>query len=529
MDHAALCRCNPALYSTVPDDSFAARPARRACAGRPRKSPANISMTRRARVCSSRSANCRNITRPAPRWRCCAAMPARSPRLIGRGCRDRGIRRRLPAQGAHPAGCARNAARLHANGYFRRLSAGGGARPGGGISRAWRCGRWWAISPAAADLACPAGTRAPAAPVSFPAAQSAISSPMRRMALLRRMRASLNGGGLLIGVDLVKDPARLHAAYNDAAGVTAAVQQESAWRGPIASWAPISTSTAFAHYAPYNARRPAHRNVSGQPEAPERDHWRRAFRFRGRRAGAHRGQPQIHHRKLPRDGGARRLQSPRGVDRRGHGCSAVHWLESCWELGVSRNATADAKRVRPPPKSQRSQDSSAASDGLASPSAPPSAVLPKNSSSPGRAATPITIMVAVAAASLRMASAAAERARNAGGHRHAIAFAQLGHVLEHALLAQAGARMPVGLGDEQGMHLRARGARQRQRDLGGAARLRAAVDRHQDAGCWRSCSASRPLANTTSGPSKPAASCGQLRRKAAILLTLSSRPTNIRS
>src|SRR5262249_38095393 len=29
------------------------------------------------------------------------------------------------------------------------------------------------------------------------------------------------GGGLLIGADLTKDPARLHAAYNDAQGVTA--------------------------------------------------------------------------------------------------------------------------------------------------------------------------------------------------------------------------------------------------------------------------------------------------------------------
>ena len=32
----------------------------------------------------------------------------------------------------------------------------------------------------------------------------------------------LRGGALLLGVDLVKDPAVLHAAYNDAQGVTAA-------------------------------------------------------------------------------------------------------------------------------------------------------------------------------------------------------------------------------------------------------------------------------------------------------------------
>src|SRR5579863_2391977 len=41
-------------------------------------------------------------------------------------------------------------------------------------------------------------------------------------ALLQRMRKMLDGGGLLIGVDLVKDPQILHSAYNDAAGVTAA-------------------------------------------------------------------------------------------------------------------------------------------------------------------------------------------------------------------------------------------------------------------------------------------------------------------
>lgn len=41
--------------------------------------------------------------------------------------------------------------------------------------------------------------------------------------LLRGMRAAMGpGGAVLIGVDRVKDPARIEAAYNDAAGVTAA-------------------------------------------------------------------------------------------------------------------------------------------------------------------------------------------------------------------------------------------------------------------------------------------------------------------
>lgn len=39
---------------------------------------------------------------------------------------------------------------------------------------------------------------------------------------LRGWAARLSGGGMLVGVDLVKDPGLLDAAYNDAAGVTAA-------------------------------------------------------------------------------------------------------------------------------------------------------------------------------------------------------------------------------------------------------------------------------------------------------------------
>ena len=42
------------------------------------------------------------------------------------------------------------------------------------------------------------------------------------VALLRKMRGEMgDAGGLLVGVDLKKDPALIEAAYNDAAGVTA--------------------------------------------------------------------------------------------------------------------------------------------------------------------------------------------------------------------------------------------------------------------------------------------------------------------
>ncbi len=71
------------------------------------------------------------------------------------------------------------------------------------------------------------------------------------MALLRRMRGALNGGGLLVGVDLVKDPARLHAAYNDAAGVTALFNKNLLARANRELGADFDVDD-FARYAPYN-------------------------------------------------------------------------------------------------------------------------------------------------------------------------------------------------------------------------------------------------------------------------------------
>jgi dimethylhistidine N-methyltransferase len=55
----------------------------------------------------------------------------------------------------------------------------------------------------------------------FPGSSIGNFDPDAAQRLLRRMAQWLAGGGLLIGVDLVKDPALLHAAYNDAQGVTA--------------------------------------------------------------------------------------------------------------------------------------------------------------------------------------------------------------------------------------------------------------------------------------------------------------------
>ncbi len=55
----------------------------------------------------------------------------------------------------------------------------------------------------------------------YPGSSIGNFDPEAARALLVRFREALAGGGLLIGVDLVKSPAVLHAAYNDGAGVTA--------------------------------------------------------------------------------------------------------------------------------------------------------------------------------------------------------------------------------------------------------------------------------------------------------------------
>jgi dimethylhistidine N-methyltransferase len=69
--------------------------------------------------------------------------------------------------------------------------------------------------------------------------------------LLSGWAEMLRGGGLLIGVDLVKDPALLHAAYNDAAGVTAQFNKNLLARANRELGANFDLD-AFAHYACYN-------------------------------------------------------------------------------------------------------------------------------------------------------------------------------------------------------------------------------------------------------------------------------------
>jgi dimethylhistidine N-methyltransferase len=71
------------------------------------------------------------------------------------------------------------------------------------------------------------------------------------VAFLRNAAKVLKGGGLLIGTDLVKDPAILHAAYNDQTGVTAAFNKNLLLRANRELGANFDLNH-FAHHACYN-------------------------------------------------------------------------------------------------------------------------------------------------------------------------------------------------------------------------------------------------------------------------------------
>jgi dimethylhistidine N-methyltransferase len=86
----------------------------------------------------------------------------------------------------------------------------------------------------------------------FPGSTLGNLSSADALHFLTRAAAMLRGGGLLLGVDLVKDPAILHAAYNDAAGVTAAFNL-NLLRRANAELATDFDLDGFTHHAFYNA------------------------------------------------------------------------------------------------------------------------------------------------------------------------------------------------------------------------------------------------------------------------------------
>ncbi|MFZ4287321.1 L-histidine N(alpha)-methyltransferase [Variovorax sp. HJSM1_2] len=86
----------------------------------------------------------------------------------------------------------------------------------------------------------------------FPGSTIGNFSPAQALHFLRLAGRVLRGGALLLGADLVKEPALLHAAYNDAQGVTAAFNLNVLARANRELGADFDLS-AFAHSAFYNA------------------------------------------------------------------------------------------------------------------------------------------------------------------------------------------------------------------------------------------------------------------------------------
>jgi len=90
----------------------------------------------------------------------------------------------------------------------------------------------------------------------FPGSTLGNFEPEEALAFLQQAARLLRGGGLLLGVDLVKRPELLHAAYNDAQGVTAAFNLNLLARANAELGADFDLA-AFDHAAFYNA--PMHR------------------------------------------------------------------------------------------------------------------------------------------------------------------------------------------------------------------------------------------------------------------------------
>lgn len=86
----------------------------------------------------------------------------------------------------------------------------------------------------------------------FPGSTIGNFTPQEALNFLENTAQVLRGGALLLGADLIKDPALLHAAYNDAQGVTAAFNLNLLARANRELGADFVLEQ-FAHSAFYNA------------------------------------------------------------------------------------------------------------------------------------------------------------------------------------------------------------------------------------------------------------------------------------
>lgn len=113
---------------------------------------------------------------------------------------------------------------------------------------------WLSVTPVAADFIADFSVPPAAVPtvVFFPGSTIGNFDPPDAARLLARLRRVAGAGGcVLLGVDLKKSPALLHAAYNDAQGVTAAFNKNVLVRMNRELGADVDVD-AFEHHALYD-------------------------------------------------------------------------------------------------------------------------------------------------------------------------------------------------------------------------------------------------------------------------------------
>lgn len=114
----------------------------------------------------------------------------------------------------------------------------------------WLC-VWPVAADFATDLPIPPNNDGVRTVVYFPGSTIGNFDPAEAQRLLERFRRAAGAGGtVVLGIDLKKDPATLHAAYNDAQGVTAAFNRNVLTRMNRELGATFDVD-AFAHYAFY--------------------------------------------------------------------------------------------------------------------------------------------------------------------------------------------------------------------------------------------------------------------------------------
>ena len=114
---------------------------------------------------------------------------------------------------------------------------------------------WLTVTPATADfsvdLPMPAAEEGVRTVIYFPGSTIGNFDPADAERLLTRFRRAAGPGGIVVvGIDLKKDPKILHAAYNDAQGITAAFNRNLLVRMNRELGADFDVES-FAHYAFY--------------------------------------------------------------------------------------------------------------------------------------------------------------------------------------------------------------------------------------------------------------------------------------